>query len=480
MEIEKKINIFHILPVFLLAAFIKSEYIFLFFSFALIVYFIYNKSVFYIDNPFNYFFIWLSISSFFSINSVESFYVSWRFFVYIVIFSIIYEKPQSYKSAILKMIIFISGFLMLLIFYNFFFMGSVKGYEILGKNKNYSASLFSICAIYFYHSFLNKEELWPKILNLLAFSAFFFSIILLNSRGSFLALFFLMTITSYIYLKKKYFKIYLGVFLLLFVSLLYFYDPFKISEPNSYMRPYIWLSSLKAILNYPLTGIGPGFFEYAFSKFKFAYFDGASFYNHTTVHAHSEILNIAVESGILGVFLFIYSLYKTLLVDMDFKNIFSLMALSLLIQSLFDLIFYSSFMWIIFFSLLALSKHREDFKEKLKPKSSALISISLIVLMLIPKFLKNYNLEFCDMKAIDNELISDNSARKTALSDIYINFYPKDIRFYYTCAYYYHLTGNDDIAKKYLLKLLFIEPYNKEALKLLYDINRVRENFSEP
>ena len=73
---------------------------------------------------------------------------------------------------------------------------------------------------------------------------------------------------------------------------------------NTDVRPMIWLGSARAIADAPLTGHGPGSFARVYPAHRPAeYFDRPKC-AVATDHAHNEFLEIAVETGALGVMAF--------------------------------------------------------------------------------------------------------------------------------------------------------------------------------
>ncbi len=117
-------------------------------------------------------------------------------------------------------------------------------------------------------------------------------------------------------------------------NLLKFYDP------RAYARPSLWGAALEAAAASPLLGWGPGRFSEAFELFKFSYFDGVSNFGHTTLHAHSELLNLAAEAGFPAALFFLAAAAGALLSGGVKKLPLKLCALTLLIQGLGDISFY--------------------------------------------------------------------------------------------------------------------------------------------
>lgn len=126
----------------------------------------------------------------------------------------------------------------------------------------------------------------------------------------------------------------------------------KLDDPKAYARPLIWGAALKAAAASPLLGWGPGSFGSVFEIFKFPYFDGVGYYGHSTLHAHSELLNLAAEAGFPAAIAF-FAVALWLIVKGGRENLpFRLFALALLIQASVDIVFYSGAVLLLFWGSL--------------------------------------------------------------------------------------------------------------------------------
>lgn len=79
----------------------------------------------------------------------------------------------------------------------------------------------------------------------------------------------------------------------------------KADEAFSFSRVEIWDAALQTIAANPLSGIGPGNYEWGYFRNAFPAFDGFSYYGHWSGYAHSHPLQTAVETGIPGLLLFL-------------------------------------------------------------------------------------------------------------------------------------------------------------------------------
>ena len=130
---------------------------------------------------------------------------------------------------------------------------------------------------------------------------------------------------------------------------------FKLADPRAFERPRLWGAALEAAASRPLLGWGPGLFGRVFEVFKFPYFDGLSFYGHSTLHAHSEILNLAAEAGFPAAFFFLLTAASGLVSGGKEKLPLKLCALAVLIQGSADMIFYSGAVSLLFWGSLGFS-----------------------------------------------------------------------------------------------------------------------------
>ncbi len=115
----------------------------------------------------------------------------------------------------------------------------------------------------------------------------------------------------------------------------------KLGDPRAFARPQLWAAAWEAALASPLLGWGPGLFGSVFEQFKFPYFDGLSYYGHSTLHAHSEVLNLAAEAGLPAAVLFVCAAGAALLSGWRERLPLKLCALAVLLQGSGDMIFYS-------------------------------------------------------------------------------------------------------------------------------------------
>ncbi len=85
----------------------------------------------------------------------------------------------------------------------------------------------------------------------------------------------------------------------------------KLGDPQALARPHLWLSALKVIADHPWLGEGPGNFE--LGLWRHLPLSGRTLihYGFYAAQAHSEVLELAAESGIVGLGLFLVAFWKT-------------------------------------------------------------------------------------------------------------------------------------------------------------------------
>lgn len=126
----------------------------------------------------------------------------------------------------------------------------------------------------------------------------------------------------------------------------------KLNDLRAFERPRIWGAALEAALERPFFGAGPGRFEKAFELVKFPYFDGISFYGHSTAHAHGELFNLAAEAGFPAAAFFVAAFAGALRVGIKRSLPLAACALALFIQGSMDIVFHSGAVSLLFWGTL--------------------------------------------------------------------------------------------------------------------------------
>ncbi|MDE2040432.1 MAG: O-antigen ligase family protein [Elusimicrobia bacterium] len=86
----------------------------------------------------------------------------------------------------------------------------------------------------------------------------------------------------------------------------------KLDKAKAFKRPQLWLAAAQVIADHPVLGEGPGQFESGFRRHVFAAGYGVARYRFTTAYAHSEPLQLAADTGLVGAVLWAGGLWASL------------------------------------------------------------------------------------------------------------------------------------------------------------------------
>lgn len=317
--------------------------------------------------------------------------------------------------------------------------------------------------------FTSRNQNYEAFFYIIAFS------FLLNKRQSFITLFFLLLIASVVFLigsrigvfsimllivlricyvkdKLNYFFIAM-LFSLLLLILANYGDILKLSDPKAYKRVDMYLSSIKSFFKSPFIGWGLGSYEYVFEIFKFPYYDGFSFYNHSSIHAHSHLLNILVEGGMLFGFATFFLLYDAV------RNSLGYTIFGILPFFFFDGILVNPFIKGIFFLLVGLNLKDDETNLKIRKGISFLMMLFLsLIYSIADKDLKIHHNSYNDI------LKGDNIFRIKAVSEYSYFNNPHNVVFLYLSSYL------DDNRIDVLKKIISFEPNFTQAHIELCDL----------
>ncbi|RMG78622.1 MAG: hypothetical protein D6707_09595, partial [Bacteroidetes bacterium] len=321
---------------------------------------------------------------------------------------------------------FIESFIGLLQNYGFDFTGLARFYKIVGTYT--TPTLFVACithaipvglALYY----LNKNE---NIKNSILFTIglILLAVLLSGIRAAWLAalvgigLFFLLkdlSTISQLFSKKqiKIFTLIASLILIILLSVLLYY----IRPASANARLLIWRISLNMIKDHPVTGIGLGNFAVKYMNYQAKFFKNPAHINKwagvagNVNHAHNEFLQIFIETGMIGLFLFLTFLFFTyrdtfrLIISTKLNNehrlflIGSISAISsILVLSLFGFFIYFPYLTIFFIAYLAITvsilrKYQKGIIEFHLPQSvhlTFLIIVIALFLQIAPKMYKEY------------------------------------------------------------------------------------------
>jgi len=168
----------------------------------------------------------------------------------------------------------------------------------------------------------------PFLQNIFLYILVLFAVLLTGSRGAIIACAVISILLLFTFLKNKK---YIFIILLATIPIIYFVYPQKaISHFDN--RINIWQKGIEAGFKRPLIGYGVENFEIAFGGvLKQNDFD---LKNIRVDRAHNEILEIFVNSGIVGLILYLYTLYLVIIKVKSNKLIFITLVGYLIISNL--------------------------------------------------------------------------------------------------------------------------------------------------
>ena len=406
--------------------FIKNYFLF-YVTFIIILEFYYSlraqktkHKFFIIDFLFIFLCIYLILIA--NFNFLLSFLFLCSLFIYI--HSIEIDSKIIFSSILF--ITCIESFIGLLQNYNLDFTGLAYFYKIVGTYT--TPTLFAACitnalpiglALYY----LNKNE---RIKNIILFTIGLILLAVLFSgiRAAWLAalvgigLFFLLKDLNIRkqWLSKKHIKIFTLisslVLIMLLMVMLYYIRP---ASANA--RLLIWRISLNMVKDHPITGIGLGNFAVKYMNYQAAFFktptniDKWVYVAGNVNHAHNEFLQILVETGIIGLLLFLGFLFFTykdsyrLISSNKLNNedrlflIGTISAISsILVLSFFGFFLYFPYLTIFFIAYLAITvsilrKYQKGIIEFHLTRSvhlTFLFIVTALFLQIAPKMYEEY------------------------------------------------------------------------------------------
>ncbi|MCX7905181.1 MAG: O-antigen ligase family protein [Elusimicrobiales bacterium] len=282
-------------------------------------------------------------------QSIDWFYVELLSILFMISLSdendsyIVFLKQTIY---ILSLIVFIDMMINKLFNQSFLFTS---------KNPNYQA-FFYVVSI----GFLLDDKRF-NLIYIIFFILMWLGCFICASRSGILAII-LISVAEFFKFRFKISRLILIMFLLtLILVILNFNNILKLDDPKAYKRIDFYIVSIKAFLNSPFFGWGLGSFENVFEIFKFPYYDGLCYYNHSALHSHSHFLNMLVEGGILMSVPFFIIIFSAL------KRFFYLI-LGIFSFFMFDSILYLPFIRVIFFMVIGISftNNKSDFNFEIR------------------------------------------------------------------------------------------------------------------
>lgn len=118
---------------------------------------------------------------------------------------------------------------------------------------------------------------------------------------------------------------------------------FKYRDPEIINRYYWWMTAFEVIRDFPIFGVGPGNFEFVYTKYRIA--------DLSSLFAHNYYLQLCSETGIIGILLFLGAL---IIIIPKIKNFYlQVSAIACLIQNVFDYNLYIPANAILFWMILS-------------------------------------------------------------------------------------------------------------------------------
>ncbi len=300
---------------------------------------------------------WLAAAAAFSPEPLNSF---WQVFRYLLLFSFFIFSSRRAIGArrAWAWSVFLLGAIAAGLSVYEAALGMERG-SVLGLNPNYSSAFIAASLAGTAALLAGAGDKKTKLCSAAGLVFFSAGLLAINSRGGLLAA---LAALFYLLCLKKAWRVllYLTAGLLL-VTVLLSREQFgwllKLDAPLSLERLKIWRAALGAIAGSPFFGYGPGLFERVFEAFKFPFYNGISYYGHSTLHAHSELLNLAAEAGIPAACLLVWGWGREAFTADDgdrWGPVLKVFAVALFAQSAVDMIFYSGALQLFFFGTLGL------------------------------------------------------------------------------------------------------------------------------
>ncbi len=182
-------------------------------------------------------------------------------------------------------------------------------------DPNYFALLLNTTIVLAYFFLINENKKFYKILYIFAIILMIVGIVLSMSRGGLIGLFILTIIAVFRERKRKYFWVFVVIILFLFVSLYGEYILRRLEtlqnlgssrDQSIYIRSTLISVGIKDILKSPLLGIGFGDYPESVSHY---------YSHHSVVHfiAHNIWLQLAGETGIIGLIMYLGIIFSSLI-----------------------------------------------------------------------------------------------------------------------------------------------------------------------
>lgn len=234
-----------------------------------------------------------------ALNHIRSF---WLFLFYFLIINNLNDRKDIIRLT--TVLIISATFASVHGLYQYFFRHTIAVQAFI-KNVITLAGFFLLITPLSFSLFLGEKAFNRKIIYLLTTLFLLLGLIFTLERSVWLGL--VVMILTFLFIYRPSLKVIIpGIIILV---LLFSFSPalrqrikalghFKSYAISS--RFHQWQSGLEMMLDHPLTGVGPGNYEVLYKQYKF--FEERKTYSH----AHSNIVQIGAETGILGLSMFFW------------------------------------------------------------------------------------------------------------------------------------------------------------------------------
>ena len=171
----------------------------------------------------------------------------------------------------------------------------------------YEMAAFTLAFGLLCYGSLGKARRWERPVLWVASGAIGLAFIMAQSRGALLAF---VVAVGFVGL-CRYGKVFLGVLVLCLLVGGVVPNPLQqrilsvgTQDPYAYTRQDIWKNSLQRLVDHPL-GVGLGLYKYTSFQYRFPTQGGVSRFWKRAESAHSDLLQMAVELGVVGVMIFL-------------------------------------------------------------------------------------------------------------------------------------------------------------------------------
>ncbi|MCM8788651.1 MAG: O-antigen ligase family protein, partial [Candidatus Omnitrophica bacterium] len=261
---------------------------------------------------------WKIIGLVFAINRIYGieeigliFVCSWLIFIVPLVF-----KNARHIFLFVKIILVSSAFVAIYgIFQHFgfdIFSWSIKNSALSTFGRRNFAAEFLVLMLPWSLFALLVSKRFCKLLFVVIFFLLVFHLFLTFTRASWIGFIFSMLVAGILLLKPDLntaLRKASAIFLILLFVFKAYAGVFQFEKGTLKSRLLIWKTSIEMIRNRPISGYGTGNFEVAYYKFASEKEDVFLPQDRRVDRAHNEFIEVAVENGLVGLFLFLFFIF---------------------------------------------------------------------------------------------------------------------------------------------------------------------------